>query len=896
MTPFLRRTFLFVLCLTAITGYAFAQAPTVSPDTYTTQQDTPLVVPAGMGVLANDTGYDSATHRLESYDPLSQYGAVITLAADGSFTYTPEPGFVGLDTFSYTVRNSFGATVGVVSISVTPPPGVANDDSYTLTPHLTFVSPTSVTANDVDVTSITGFGDSLGTANGTSVNGSNFITAGGAGGRVILNPDGTFTYYPDAGDVNTSATFFYTINSLYAAQVTLTFTNQEQVWVVDSTPSGAVCTGGNSGTPACPFANFGDAWGGTSTANDTILVDSGAYTCGVTLLNGQRVLGAGTSDTVAAATGIAPQPGSTYAPYGTFSGTRPTLTTSASSHCFNLGQNNTVRGLNIGSTLTGFYAISGTSFGTLTTSQVSISEVGGVLSLSSGTLNTTFDSLATTASNNTAIELSLVGGTINVTGTTSLSNIVDIGFQISSSSVAATFNSLNITAVTATGAEGIFLSNNIDPAFNFISNGGAVQGTSGHNIFISNSGNVILSNMVFNTPGATFSNIAVENGRGTNNLFNVTLNGTRSNGFFIQSTLPGSSTWTLTDVDCTTSGAGINESCIVATASVGYSLNLNLIGTALGQSILRARTDAVSVRANGSGAQVRFNMDSVRLTDPTSSSSRRGGLLISAENSGSIDYVVQRSEFLNLYPDGFGSAMVRFVTSGSSSTSATLRGRFSNNTISTSNSANNNAIELSLNRAGTFEADILDNTVNVNGIVTILRVALGVAITDADVRIARNLFNENNASPAPGAGAISIGTSSGSGTDIRFLVDDNDFTTASTTSINSTVSISGAAFFLSTTFTNNTFNSANPSGNDVLFQHSSTDAITCAAFTGNSGTPAPTAGFTQTAGTFQVANLASLTANNPGMTFTTSGTLTNVTACPNVVLSGAIPAFPNLLP
>lgn len=896
MTPSLRRMFLFVLCLAAITGYAFAQAPTVSPDNYTTQQDTPLTIPAGTGVLANDTGYDPATHRLESYDPLSQYGAVITLAADGSFTYTPEPGFVGLDTFSYTVRNSFGATIGVVSVSVTPPPGLANDDSYTLTPHLTFVSPTSVTANDVDATSITGFGDSLGTANGTPVNGSNFITAGGAGGRVVLNPDGTFTYYPDAGDVNTTASFFYTLDSGDTAEVTLTLTNQEQVWVVDSTPSGAVCTGGNSGTPACPFANFGDAWGGTSTANDVILVDSGAYTCGVTLLNGQRVMGAGTSDTVASVTGIAPQPGSTYAPYGTFSGTRPTLTVSIANNCFNLGQNNIIRGLNIGDRPSDFYALNQVNFGTLTISQVAISGTGGVMLLNDGTLLAAFDSLATTSSEDSAIFLTEVGGTLNVTGTTSLSNINDIGVYITLSSLDVAFTILNIDTVTGADDEGILLQNNTDPAFSFTVSGGTIQNTNASNVSVSNSGNVSLTDMLFDTPGSPGSNISASNSTGANSLTRITMNGTRLNGLSISSSFPGSSTWTLTDVDCTTSGSGINEFCIAATASGGYSLNLNLLGTALGESIMRARTDAVRVRANGSGAQVRFNMDQVRLSDPTSSSNRRGGLVISAENGGTLDYVVQRSEFLNLYPDGLGDAMVQLRTSSLASSVNNLRGRFSNNVITSSNSATNDAIALSLSLANTFEADIHSNVVNLNGTGVALRSVFGVSVEDADVRIAGNVFNENNASPAPGAGAISIGTSSGSGTDIRFLVDDNDFTTASTASINATVSISGGVFSLSTAFTNNTFNSANGVGNDFTFQHSAAGSTSCAVFTGNSGTPAATASFTQTAGTFQVANLASLAANNPAMTITTSGTLTNVPSCPNVVLSGTIPAFPNLLP
>jgi hypothetical protein len=95
-----------------------AQAPTVGADAYVVNAHGLLTVPASSGVLINDTGFNSATHRLESHDPLSQYGAVITLSPDGSFTYDPPVSFIGRDTFSYTVRNAFGANTTVVTVDV----------------------------------------------------------------------------------------------------------------------------------------------------------------------------------------------------------------------------------------------------------------------------------------------------------------------------------------------------------------------------------------------------------------------------------------------------------------------------------------------------------------------------------------------------------------------------------------------------------------------------------------------------------------------------------------------------------------------------------------------------------------------------------------------------------
>ena len=72
--------------------------PTAVDDAYSTPQDTPLSV-AAPGVLGNDSDGDG--------DPLSAelrsnpaFGAV-NLNADGSFTYTPDTGFTGSDSFTY---------------------------------------------------------------------------------------------------------------------------------------------------------------------------------------------------------------------------------------------------------------------------------------------------------------------------------------------------------------------------------------------------------------------------------------------------------------------------------------------------------------------------------------------------------------------------------------------------------------------------------------------------------------------------------------------------------------------------------------------------------------------------------------------------------------------------
>jgi hypothetical protein len=95
---------------------SFTTDACAADDTGTTAMNTPLVV-AAPGVLANDSG----TGITASVGTLPLHGTV-SLAADGSYTYTPADGYVGTDSFTYTATASNGSTaIATVAITVTAP-------------------------------------------------------------------------------------------------------------------------------------------------------------------------------------------------------------------------------------------------------------------------------------------------------------------------------------------------------------------------------------------------------------------------------------------------------------------------------------------------------------------------------------------------------------------------------------------------------------------------------------------------------------------------------------------------------------------------------------------------------------------------------------------------------
>src|SRR4029077_16689610 len=108
----------------------------------------------------------------------------VTILADGSYTYTPDTGYDGPDSFTFTAQTAEDSATGTVSINVTE----AND--------LTVVSPTISTPEGTPASGnvLTGAIDSEGDA--ITATARPFATAHGS---VTIAADGSYTYTPAVG-------------------------------------------------------------------------------------------------------------------------------------------------------------------------------------------------------------------------------------------------------------------------------------------------------------------------------------------------------------------------------------------------------------------------------------------------------------------------------------------------------------------------------------------------------------------------------------------------------------------------------------------------------------------------------------------------------------------------
>jgi len=111
-----------------VLGSTTVQIPTTVNDAYQTSINVPLTVPAP-GVLTNDASNGGGPLTAALVSPVSS-GSLI-LAANGSLTYTPAPGFTGTVSFTYRAVNGAGpGNVATVVLMVTqtttvlPPAGL----------------------------------------------------------------------------------------------------------------------------------------------------------------------------------------------------------------------------------------------------------------------------------------------------------------------------------------------------------------------------------------------------------------------------------------------------------------------------------------------------------------------------------------------------------------------------------------------------------------------------------------------------------------------------------------------------------------------------------------------------------------------------------------------------
>lgn len=91
--------------------------PIAANDTRQTFHEVPVNIP----VLDNDSDPDGDALAVQSVeDPLHGTASV---AADGTVLYVPESGFVGIETFAYTIGDGRGGTASAtVTVTVEPPP------------------------------------------------------------------------------------------------------------------------------------------------------------------------------------------------------------------------------------------------------------------------------------------------------------------------------------------------------------------------------------------------------------------------------------------------------------------------------------------------------------------------------------------------------------------------------------------------------------------------------------------------------------------------------------------------------------------------------------------------------------------------------------------------------
>jgi uncharacterized repeat protein (TIGR01451 family) len=261
------------------------------------------------------------------------------------------------------------------------------------------------------------------------------LTPTAANGQLVFNANGTFLYKPNAG-FEGNDTFTYRVKDSAGLTGTATVTIQVDtpVWYVNG--SAASEGDGRAGSPFKTLATFNSS--AADEAGDVIYLYSGStYSGGLTLLNGQQLIGGGTALVVNGKTLVA-------------AGARPTLSHNANT--LTLGQNNTVSGLHL--TSTAGTAIIGNNFGTLTAQLGNLTSTNGsALRLTTGTADLSAQTLSATTvpSGGSGVLLNAVAGTVTINGSTTVSSPNGAGISLVSSSAAVTFGAVTVTSRANSG-------------------------------------------------------------------------------------------------------------------------------------------------------------------------------------------------------------------------------------------------------------------------------------------------------------------------------------------------------------------------------------------------------------------------------------------------------------
>ncbi|MEP7285329.1 MAG: Ig-like domain-containing protein [Chloroflexota bacterium] len=218
-----RRTAIILVLLLAVsllphTVWAAGATPVAVRDSYVAAFGTPLSVPAGSGLLVND--YDPDTMTTGTGIVVLGYSqpahGTVSVVTNGAFTYTPNAGFAGTDTFTYDIQDTTPPplTSSFVPVTITvlrSRPPFAEPDNYVTTQNVSLNIPAAsgLLINDMDPN-----GDSI------TVDGFSFPAHGT--NTVVTN--GAFTYVPNTNYLGVD-TFIYRIkdsHGLFSPYITVT--------------------------------------------------------------------------------------------------------------------------------------------------------------------------------------------------------------------------------------------------------------------------------------------------------------------------------------------------------------------------------------------------------------------------------------------------------------------------------------------------------------------------------------------------------------------------------------------------------------------------------------------------------------------------------------------------
>ncbi|MBV9240687.1 MAG: hypothetical protein JO314_01660, partial [Acidobacteria bacterium] len=381
-----------VFVVLAVAGFA-----TVKFVSYAQKKSRPVATSNTPAVAPNVTAVETVDDSLSASpdgnaDPGDILKATVTMTntggdatgttiSDTPGTYLSANGANGNLTTVLTVTGDTANTIGNVNLSLNAAQGVLSNDT---------VGNGSL--------SVTGVGNTQGTANGTSV--PNPLTTTN-GGTVTMQSTGAYTYDPPVGFTGTD-TFWYAVTNApstptYTGTAQVTITVSGKIWFINN--AGGACTSNCDGRLSHPFTsltNFqaindnGAAATHAKTGDNIFLYQSGiAYNGPVTLLSTQKLIGQDSTASLITITGLTQPSGTDPLPAMDTAGSNAVITAS-NANGINLGLNNTIRGLTVTNTGTGT-KISGTSFGTLTLAtsaspDVTVSGTGQALNLSTGTL------------------------------------------------------------------------------------------------------------------------------------------------------------------------------------------------------------------------------------------------------------------------------------------------------------------------------------------------------------------------------------------------------------------------------------------------------------------------------------------------------------------------------